>query len=78
MTTAIVLAAGLGSRLAEGGDITPKPLRRVAGVPLIVRVLRTLQSAGIEHAVVVVGHGGLLIKSAIAEEPVSGLALSFV
>jgi 1L-myo-inositol 1-phosphate cytidylyltransferase len=78
VTRAIVLAAGLGSRLAEGGDITPKPLRRVAGVPLIVRVLRTLQSAGIEQAVVVVGHGGHLIKDAIAQEPVSGLEVSFV
>lgn len=61
-----MLAAGLGSRLSEGGDITPKPLRRVAGVPLIVRVLRTLEAAGIEDAVVVVGHCGHLIKEAVA------------
>lgn len=66
VTRAIVLAAGLGSRLSEGGDITPKPLRRVAGVPLIVRVLRTLEAAGIEDAVVVVGHCGHLIKDAVA------------
>ncbi len=61
-----MLAAGLGSRLSEGGDITPKPLRRVAGVPLIVRVLRTLEAAGIEDAVIVVGHCGHLIKEAVA------------
>lgn len=78
MTRAIVLAAGLGSRLSEGGDITPKPLRRVAGVPLIVRVLRTLESAGIEHAVVVIGHGGHLIKAAVAEGPELGLEVTFV
>src|ERR1041384_2856915 len=78
VTRAIVLAAGLGSRLSEGGDITPKPLRRVAGVPLVVRVLRTLRAAGIEHAVVVVGHCGHLIKAAIAEEPNLGLQVSFV
>ncbi|RYZ01525.1 MAG: histidinol-phosphate transaminase [Myxococcales bacterium] len=78
VTRAIVLAAGLGSRLSEGGDITPKPLRRVAGVPLVVRVLRTLRAAGIEHAVVVVGHCGHLIKAAIAEEPELGLEVSFV
>lgn len=66
VTRAIVLAAGLGSRLSEGGDITPKPLRRVAGVPLIVRVLRTLEAAGIDDAVVVVGHCGHLIKEAVA------------
>jgi histidinol-phosphate aminotransferase len=78
VTRAVVLAAGLGSRLSEGGDITPKPLRRVAGVPLIVRVLRTLRAAGIEHAVVVVGHCGHLIKAAVAEEPELGLEVSFV
>jgi histidinol-phosphate aminotransferase len=78
VTRAIVLAAGLGSRLSEGGDITPKPLRRVAGVPLVVRVLRTLEAAGIEHAVVVIGHGGHLIQEAIAEEPNLNLAVSFV
>lgn len=73
-----MLAAGLGSRLSEGGDVTPKPLRRVAGVPLIVRVLRTLRSAGIEQAVVVVGHGGHLIKSAIGAEAELGLEVLFV
>jgi histidinol-phosphate aminotransferase len=78
VTRAIVLAAGLGSRLSEGGDVTPKPLRRVAGVPLIVRVLRTLQAAGLEHAVVVVGHGGHLIKAAVAGERELGLDVTFV
>src|SRR3954453_3715960 len=78
MTRAIGLGAGLGSRLAEGGDVTPKPLRRVAGVPLIVRVLRTLEAAGIEHAVVVIGHCGYLIKDAVAEEHGLGLEVTFV
>jgi len=78
VTRAIVLAAGLGSRLSEGGDVTPKPLRRVAGVPLIVRVLRTLEAAGIEHAVVVIGHGGHLIKDVVAEETGLGLEVTFV
>jgi histidinol-phosphate aminotransferase len=78
VTRAIVLAAGLGSRLTEGGDITPRPLRRVAGVPLIVRVLRTLEAAGIEEAVVVVGHRGQLIKDAVLDERDLGLSVSFV
>ena len=78
MTRAIVLAAGLGSRLSEGGDVTPKPLRRVAGVPLIVRVLRTLEAAGIQEAVVVIGHGGHLIKEAVAEGHDLRLDVTFV
>jgi histidinol-phosphate aminotransferase len=50
----------------------------VAGVPLIVRVLRTLEAAGIEHAVVVVGHCGDLIKKVVRQEAEVGLKVSFV
>lgn len=52
---ALILAAGLGSRLASG-DPTPKPLREVSGVPLIVRIIRALEAQGIEEIGVVVGH----------------------
>jgi histidinol-phosphate aminotransferase len=75
---AIVLAAGLGSRLTEDGDLTPKPMRCVAGVPLIVRVLRTLQTAGIEEAIVVVGHCGQIIKNAVSSEDKLELSVTFV
>ena len=73
-----MLAAGVGSRVGEGGEPAPKPLRPVAGVPLVVRVLRTLEAAGIEHAVVVVGHAGHLIKAAVAAAGELGLAVTFV
>jgi histidinol-phosphate aminotransferase len=78
VTRAIVLAGGLGARWTDGGDVTPKPVRRVAGVPLVVRVLRTLESAGIEQAVVVVGHSGQLIKDAVRDEVDLSLSVTFV
>lgn len=78
VTRAIILAAGTGSRLGEGGDPTPKPLRAVAGVPLLVRVLRTLESAGIREAVVIVGHQGDSVRRALVADPSLGLELSFV
>lgn len=78
VTRAVVLAAGTGSRLGEGGDPTPKPLRAVAGVPLLVRVLRTLESAGIREAVVIIGHQGEAVRRALVAEPSLGLELSFV
>lgn len=61
---ALILAAGLGSRLANG-DPTPKPLREVSGVPLIVRVIRALENQGIREVGIVVGYQ--------AEELISGL-----
>jgi NDP-sugar pyrophosphorylase family protein len=44
----LVLAGGEGSRLAAEGVPTPKPLLEVAGQPLIVTLLRTLERLGCE------------------------------
>lgn len=62
MERAIILAAGLGTRLVDGKPY-PKPLQPVNGVPLIVRVLRSLENAGVGEVAVVVGHlGDVLIE----------------
>jgi len=62
MERAIILAAGRGERLVNGKPY-PKPLEPVNGMPLIVRVLRNLERAGVEEVAVVVGYmGDVLIK----------------
>ncbi|WP_170319366.1 NTP transferase domain-containing protein [Polyangium spumosum] len=77
MERAIVLAAGTGSRLVSG-EIAPKPLKPVAGVPLLVRILRTLRAEGIREVVVVTGYKEELIQRALAAESSLGLSISFV
>jgi len=58
--------------------VLPKPLRVVGGVPLVVRVLRTLKSAGIQEAVVITGFQGEAVRRALKAETDLGLKLSFV
>ncbi|QQR89308.1 MAG: NTP transferase domain-containing protein [Myxococcales bacterium] len=57
---AVILAAGLGSRLVSRKDL-PKPLQPVGGVPLIVRTLRKLEALGLEDVAVIVGYRGELL-----------------
>jgi histidinol-phosphate aminotransferase len=75
---AVILAAGTGSRLTEAGQDVPKPLRLVAGVPLVVRVLRNLQAVGIQEAVVVTGYQGERVRRVLSAEPSIGMRLIFV
>lgn len=52
---AVILAAGEGSRLQEGGFTPPKPLVPLLGVSLAERVMDAFLGAGIRRFVVVVG-----------------------
>jgi choline kinase/phosphatidylglycerophosphate synthase len=62
---AIILAAGRGSRLANGAESPPKPLARVGGITLLERTLLTLKKAGVTEFVVVTGHRGKEIRDSI-------------
>lgn len=52
ITTAMVLAAGLGTRMRPLSERTPKPLLMLAGRTLLDHALDRLADAGIERAVV--------------------------
>ncbi len=74
---AVILAAGFGSRLTDGGPI-PKPLVEVGGEPLLSRILKTLGSEGIEEAVIVVGHRKEVIESEVSTWSHLDLDVEFV
>ncbi|HEY8170516.1 MAG TPA: bifunctional UDP-N-acetylglucosamine diphosphorylase/glucosamine-1-phosphate N-acetyltransferase GlmU [Candidatus Limnocylindria bacterium] len=75
---AIVLAAGQGTRMRSR---VPKVLHSLAGRPMIDHVLAALAGAGIEHPIVVTGHGADAVERAlegratsVRQEPQRGTA----
>ena len=64
---AMILAAGLGTRLGAVTRDRPKALVDVAGVPILERVARRLIDAGADRLIVNVHHHAELIAAFIAE-----------
>lgn len=62
---AVILAAGLGSRLGAEGRGIPKCLTPVAGVPILLRGLAAIERAGAGEAVVVVGCMAGAVRAAV-------------
>ena len=60
----IVLAAGMGTRM--NSDL-PKVLHKIAGAPLVVHAMKSGEALGLEHTVVVVGHGGEAVEAAVKD-----------
>jgi len=74
---AMILAAGVGSRLRPLTDETPKALIDVGGVPMIERVIRCLTSAGVTEIVINLFHLADRIVEFLASKGHFGLRIEF-
>ena len=63
---AVIIAAGMGSRLNGSAGNLPKPLVQVAGVGLLKRTILSAKRAGITEFVVVIGYRGAEIRDAVS------------
>jgi choline kinase len=61
--TALLLAAGMGSRLSPLTDSAPKCLVEVNRIPILERLMRTLHSHGFTRMIVVTGHLSEVIEA---------------
>lgn len=70
---AMVLAAGLGTRLGPYSTTVPKPLFPILGLPAIDWILASLKRVGVDQCVVNVHHLPDAIKRHLATHPVKGV-----
>ncbi len=74
--TAMVLAAGLGTRMRPLTDTVPKPLVPLSGKPLLDHVLARLAAAGVTRAVVNVHHMADRIEDHVAGCAIPAIEIS--
>ena len=63
---AVILAGGLGTRLAEETAVRPKPMIEVGGRPVLWHLLKTYSHHGINDFVICLGYRGFVIKEYFA------------
>ncbi|MBK9578070.1 MAG: glucose-1-phosphate cytidylyltransferase [Fibrobacteres bacterium] len=59
---AVILAGGLGTRLAEETTVKPKPMVEIGGKPILWHIMRHFSRYGIQEFVICLGYKGHLIK----------------
>jgi len=63
---AVILAGGLGTRLAEETHLRPKPMVEIGGKPILWHIIKTYSHYGINEFIICCGYKGYMIKEYFA------------
>ena len=63
---AVILAGGLGTRIAEETHLKPKPMIEIGGKPMLWHIMKEYSSHGINDFVICCGYKGYMIKEYFA------------
>ena len=59
----VILAGGLGTRLAEETDLTPKPMVEIGGSPILWHIMKIYSSHGFSDFVIALGYRPEVVKN---------------
>ncbi|MDB5978052.1 MAG: alpha-D-glucose-phosphate cytidylyltransferase [Nevskia sp.] len=62
----VILAGGLGTRLAEETSVRPKPMVEVGGKPILWHIMKTYSAHGLNDFIICLGYKGYVIKEYFA------------
>jgi glucose-1-phosphate cytidylyltransferase len=62
----VLLAGGMGSRLAEETQLRPKPMVEIGGAPILWHIMMIYSSFGLRDFIVCLGYKGYVIKEYFA------------
>jgi NDP-mannose synthase len=74
---AVILAGGKGARLAPYTKILPKPLMPIGDMPILEVLLRQLKKAGVDEAILTVGHLAQLLQAFFQDGERLGIKVSY-
>jgi len=63
---AVILAGGLGTRLAEETSLRPKPMVEIGGKPILWHIMKMYSNHGVNDFIVCCGYKGYFIKEYFA------------
>ena len=63
---AVILAGGLGSRIAEETVVRPKPMIEIGGRPILWHIMKIYAAHGVSDFIVCLGYKGYVIKEYFA------------
>jgi len=62
----VILAGGLGTRIAEETDLRPKPMVEIGGMPILWHIMKMYASHGLTDFIICLGFKGYMIKEYFA------------
>jgi glucose-1-phosphate cytidylyltransferase len=63
---AVILAGGLGTRIAEETAVRPKPMVEIGGRPILWHIMKIYSAYGINDFIICLGYKGYMIKEYFA------------